>query len=55
VNEMAIARLEEIKQTFSVRLNQSTIEKIKRVAPEGNVSLWIRMTVDEKLKSKKTS
>ena len=38
------------KNLIALRLEQETIEKIKEIAPEGNVSMWIRVLVNKELK-----
>ena len=40
------------KQTFAIRLEPELIEKIKQLAPEGNVSLWIRTLIKKELETK---
>jgi hypothetical protein len=37
------------KILVALRLEKETIEKIKNIAPEGNVSMWIRLLITEKL------
>jgi predicted DNA-binding ribbon-helix-helix protein len=34
----------------SIRLEDRVVTEIEKIAPEGNISLWIRMLVTERLK-----
>lgn len=40
----------EIKHTQSIRLSPETLEKVKNIAPEGNVSLWVRQLIEKTIK-----
>jgi hypothetical protein len=37
------------KEVFSIRLEQSKVDRIKGMATEGNVSQWIRLLIDKEL------
>lgn len=40
----------ENKNTTSIRFPPSVLAKIEAIAPEGNVSLWVRIVVEKELK-----
>lgn len=40
-----------MKQVFSIRLEQSEVDRIKEIAIEGNVSQWIRLLIRSELES----
>lgn len=44
-------KVKEVKVTQSIRLTPETLEKIKKVAPEENVSLWVRQLIEKTLKN----
>lgn len=39
------------KQVYALRLDSETIEKIKALAVEGNVSQWIRLLIQKELEN----
>lgn len=39
-----------MKKSFTIRLEEYQIKAIQSIAPEGNVSMWIRSIINEKLK-----
>ena len=38
-----------MKNIFTIRLEPETIERIKKVATEGNVGQWIRLLIQKEL------
>jgi predicted DNA-binding protein len=48
-----VEKRQYIKTTQSVRLLPETLERLKKLAPEGNVSLLIRQIIDKALKNLK--
>ena len=40
---------DELKNIFTIRLEPETIERIKKVATEGNVGQWIRLLIQKEL------
>ena len=41
-------------ESIALRLDVSTLESIKKLAPEGNVSMWIRLLIKKEIEKKES-